>query len=176
MERFDQIVCDPRLRRGELEAHLQGPDPAQPLIRYEISDAVTLAPGPNPTGRPWRCLASVEGRSAEVLHLSAPGGGEVAVHPSALGVAFAGLPDVRQYQVLHDRHGLHVRVVLAPGAPVDTSARLRRSLAASLQAAGALPPPVDVQPVAALQREPGPAAKLKLVASTHPGGRRAPAG
>jgi phenylacetate-CoA ligase len=149
---------------------------AQPLIRYEISDAVTLAPGPNPTGRPWRCLASVEGRSAEVLHLSALGGGEVAVHPSALGVAFAGLPDVRQYQVLHDRHGLHVRVVLAPGAPVDTSARLRRSLAASLQAAGALPPPVDVQPVAALQREPGRAAKLKLVASTHPGGGRAPAG
>jgi hypothetical protein len=32
MERFDQIICDPRLRRGELEAHLQGPDPAQPFL------------------------------------------------------------------------------------------------------------------------------------------------
>ena len=150
---------------------------AQPLIRYELSDAVTLAAGPNPSGRPYRRLAAVDGRSADVLHLPAGGGdGQVAVHPAALGNAFAGLPDVHQYQVLHDHDGLHARVVLAPGAPVDTSDRLRRALAESLRAAGALPPPIDVQQVAALQREPGPAAKLKLVESTHPGGRPAPAG
>lgn len=32
MEHFDQVVTDPRLRRDELEAHLQGPDPGQPFL------------------------------------------------------------------------------------------------------------------------------------------------
>lgn len=149
---------------------------AQPLVRYEVSDAVTLAEGPNPTGRPYRRLASVDGRSADVLHFPTRGGGEVAVHPVVLATAFAEQPQIRQYQVLHDRDGLHVRVVLAPDAALDTPARLRRSLAESVQAAGALPPAVDVRQVAALQREPGPAAKLKLIKSTHPGGRAAPTG
>ena len=71
---------------------------AQPLIRYEITDAVTLAEGANPAGRPYRCIASIDGRSAEILHLPARGGGETAVHPSALGAAFAHFPEVRQYQ------------------------------------------------------------------------------
>ena len=35
MENFDQIVTDPSLRRAALEAHLAGPDPAQPYLgRY----------------------------------------------------------------------------------------------------------------------------------------------
>lgn len=32
MEHFDQIVCDPRLRRRELEGHLAGPDPARSFL------------------------------------------------------------------------------------------------------------------------------------------------
>jgi phenylacetate-CoA ligase len=141
---------------------------AQPLIRYEITDAVTLADGPGPAGRPYRRIAAVEGRSAEVLHLPARGGGEAAVHPSALGAAFAGFPAVRQYQFVYDGDGLQARVVLAPDAPAGAPDRLRRALELAIEATGALAPPVAVRPVAALEREPGPGQKIKLVKSARP--------
>jgi phenylacetate-coenzyme A ligase PaaK-like adenylate-forming protein len=149
---------------------------AQPLIRYEISDVVTLADGPNPSGRPYRRIASIEGRRMDTLYLPGRGGGEVAMHPFGLGAAFAALPDVRQYQVLHDRHGLHVRVILAGDASAATPERLRQALVEAIDAAGAVPPPVEVTQVDALEREPGPAAKFKLVRSTVPSGRAVPVG
>ena len=42
---------------------------AQPLIRYELTDSVVESPLPNPAGRPWRCLLSVDGRTADILYL-----------------------------------------------------------------------------------------------------------
>lgn len=37
MDNFDRIVTDPRLRRADLEAHLTGPDAAQPFLgRYRV--------------------------------------------------------------------------------------------------------------------------------------------
>jgi phenylacetate-coenzyme A ligase PaaK-like adenylate-forming protein len=151
-------------------------DYAQPLIRYELSDVVTLADGSNPSGRPYRRIASIEGRRMDTLHLPRRGGGEVALHPTGLSPAFASLPEVREYQVLHDHRGLHVRVVLAPGADPATPERLRRALAAAVEAAGAVAPPVEVVEVDALEREPGPAAKLKLVKSTVPSRHAVPPG
>jgi phenylacetate-CoA ligase len=151
-------------------------DYAQPLIRYELSDVVTLADGPNPSGRPYRRIASIEGRRMDTLHLPRRGGGEVALHPTGLSPAFASLPEVREYQVLHDHRGLHARVVLAPGADPATPERLRRALAAAVEAAGAVAPPVEVIEVDALEREPGPAAKLKLVKSTVPSRQAVPPG
>jgi phenylacetate-CoA ligase len=151
-------------------------DYAQPLIRYELSDVVTLADGPNPSGRPYRRIASIEGRRMDTLHLPRRDGGEVALHPTGLSPAFASLPEVREYQVLHDPRGLHARVVLAPGADPATPERLRRALAAAVEAAGAVAPPVEVIEVDALEREPGPAAKLKLVKSTVPSSQAVPPG
>jgi putative adenylate-forming enzyme len=140
----------------------------QPLIRYELSDSVTLAGGPNPLGLPYQRIAQVDGRSDDVITLPAAGGGEVAVHPLRLRAPFAALPEVRQYQIRHDRAGLHVRVVLRPAAPAGTPARVRATLVEELRAAGALPPPVEVVPVAVIERAPGHAAKFKLVQTTPP--------
>jgi phenylacetate-CoA ligase len=142
---------------------------AQPLIRYEISDAITLAAGDNPTGRPYRRIAAIEGRRAETLHLPARGGGEAAVHPSALGAAFASSPEVHQYQFIFDGRVLQARVVLAPDAPAELPDRLRRSLERAIRATGALPPTVDIKPVTALQREPGPGQKIMLVKTVRAG-------
>jgi phenylacetate-CoA ligase len=139
---------------------------AQPLIRYELSDAVTMAGGPSPTGRPYQRIASVNGRIADTLYLTGAHGGEVALHPSALGPAFARVPAVRQFQLLHDERGLHARVVLGDGADDDAPDRVRWRLVEAIETAGAVPPPIDVEPVPALDREPGPAAKLALIKST----------
>jgi phenylacetate-coenzyme A ligase PaaK-like adenylate-forming protein len=154
---------------------------AQPLIRYQLSDVVTPADapdmdGPNPSGRPWRRIASIEGRCMDTLWLPGRHGGQTAVHPTAFGPAFASLPDVLQYQVIYDQHGLRARVVLADAAGTDVPERLRRALIAAVEAAGAVPPAVGVEQVAALQREPGPATKFKVVTSRVPADRPIPPG
>jgi phenylacetate-coenzyme A ligase PaaK-like adenylate-forming protein len=135
----------------------------QPLIRYELSDSVTLEPGPDPSGRPYTRIARVDGRSDDILRLPAARGGEVAVHPFRLRAPFASLPAVRQYQVVHDRTGLHVLVVLRPGAGADAGERVRAALAGALEAAGAIPPQITVASVPSIGREPGDAAKYKLI-------------
>jgi phenylacetate-CoA ligase len=144
---------------------------AQPLIRYELSDSVTLAEGPNPLGLPYARIAQIDGRSDDIVTMAAPDGGQVAVHPLRLRAPFASLPEVRQYQIRHDQAGLHVRVVLRPTAPSDTAARVRATLVEELRAAGALPPPVEVTPVPAIERESGHAGKFKLIQTTLPGSR-----
>lgn len=62
---------------------------AQPLIRYELTDSVTLA-APD-------LIASIDGRSDDILVLPGKEGGEVAVHPLRLRAPFAGLAQVALY-------------------------------------------------------------------------------
>jgi len=142
----------------------------QPLVRYELSDSVTLAGGPNPLGLPYARIAAVDGRSDDVITLAAAGGGRVAVLPFRLQAPFSELLEVRQYQVVHDLAGLRVAVVLRDRAPADTPARVRAALVRELRDAGAVPPPIEVTPVPEIERDPGHGAKLKLVRSVVPRG------
>jgi phenylacetate-CoA ligase len=136
---------------------------ALPLVRYEVGDVVTLADGPSPSGRPYRRLAAVQGRTGDVLELPARGGGRVVVHPFRLGRPLARFPEVRQFQLRCDASGVRMQVVLRASAGADVPARLGAALVRELEEAGATPPPVTVEPVAAIAREAGPGAKLKLV-------------
>jgi phenylacetate-CoA ligase len=134
-----------------------------PLIRYELADRVTVSPEPSPGGRPYRHLVAIEGRTADTLHFPGREGGEVAVLPLRLGAPFARLPAVRQFQIVHEAGGLEVRVVLDPEAPGDTADRVRTAVLGVLEQARAVAPSLSVTPVAELEREPGAAAKLKLI-------------
>ena len=136
---------------------------ALPLIRYELSDVVTAAPGPGPAGRPYRRLAAVEGRSGDLLRLPAGGGATVAIHPFRLGRPLRAFPDVRRFQLAREGAEIVVEVVLRSGAARDVPDRLRAAIVAELEAAGAVAPAVAVAPVARIARESGPGAKLKLV-------------
>src|SRR3712207_8918497 len=51
--------------------------------------------------------ASVDGRTADILHLPGPDGARVPVHPSVLGSAVAPFPEVGQYAFVADAGGLH---------------------------------------------------------------------
>jgi phenylacetate-coenzyme A ligase PaaK-like adenylate-forming protein len=139
---------------------------AQPLIRYELSDRVTVAHGPNPAGRPYRCLERIEGRAADTLRLRARDGGEVAVMPYRLGEPVARTPGVSQFQIVWDGTRMEVRLVVGRSSPRDVAGALQANLSEALVAGGAVPPPIDVCVVDALEREPGPAAKLKLIKAT----------
>ncbi len=137
---------------------------ALPLIRYEIADAVTLAPGPDPTGRPYQRIVRVDGRNDDILRFPAARGGEALVLPHRLRVPFAGLPEVTQYQIVRQPDRLLVRVVLHPSASVETPARISAGIRAALEEADAIAPPIEVEPVSMIEREPG-SAKIKLIRS-----------
>jgi len=147
MAEFDHIVTDPRLRLDDLRAHLAGVE----------------SPLPNPTGRPWRCLLSVDGRTADILYLPGPDGATVPIHPSVLGSAVAPIAEVGEYAFVYDVNGLHAQIVLTPGASPDVPERLRDALGTAIGLTGAIPPAVEVRPVPALEREPG--GKIRLVRS-----------
>jgi phenylacetate-coenzyme A ligase PaaK-like adenylate-forming protein len=141
----------------------------QPLIRYELSDSVTLAHEPAPHGRPYRCIARIDGRSDDMLRLQGADG-VVAVHPFQLRAPFASLPAVRAYQITNNVSGLDVQVVLRPDAAQDTTARVRASLLRAVVEAGAKPVALRVTPVQEIKRDSSSGAKLKSIVNNVPRG------
>jgi phenylacetate-coenzyme A ligase PaaK-like adenylate-forming protein len=135
---------------------------ALPLIRYELADTVTLAAGPDPSGLPYRRIERVDGRNDDLLRLPRPGGGEAVVLPYRLRAPFTLLPDVLQYQVVHLPGRLTVRVVLRPDASAETADRVAAAVRGAVEDAGAVPPPIAVEPVAEIDREPG-TMKVKVI-------------
>jgi phenylacetate-CoA ligase len=135
-----------------------------PLIRYELSDRITLASGANPAGRPFRVIRAIEGRSADTLVFPARrGNGTIAVLPFTLADSLTHLPGIRQYQLVHNPGELLLRLALAPDAPPGLEQRAQADLIHALEAAGARPPAVRTAIVPAIHRDPGVAAKLKLI-------------
>jgi phenylacetate-coenzyme A ligase PaaK-like adenylate-forming protein len=130
------------------------------LIRCELSDTLTMVDH----GDAEPQIARIDGRSDDILVFDASGGGEIRVHPYWLRSPFTSLTDVRQYQIVQTPTSLRVLIVPRASAPRDLAARVARALERQLAAAGAVSPDIDVQPVAEIRREPGHAAKLKLVA------------
>ena len=140
---------------------------AQPLIRYELADSVVLAAGPDPSGRPYDRIQRVDGRSDDVLSLPTADGGFVSVHPYLVRAPFTLLPEVVQYQIVHRQR----RPARQGGAPAAIRLRPggagRDCHAHAVAGAGAR---IDVSVVAVdrIEREPGHAAKVKLVVSEVP--------
>ena len=135
----------------------------QPLVRYEISDAVALAPATCPCGRPLRLMTAIDGRSDDVLRLPGPDGTPVPVHPNHFMEPVEALAGVRQYQVVHDPARVRVLIVPAPGAPAALAGEVAAAIAGALRPLGVQPPPVEVELVERIERDGGVSGKLKLV-------------
>lgn len=73
---------------------------------------------------------------------------------------FAAFPEVVQYQLIHEQDRLVVQIVVRERSPADTPERLRDALLRGLGNAGAVPPPVIVNAVSGIYREPGAAGKF----------------
>lgn len=105
-----------------------------PLIRYELSDRVTLSPEHCGCGLPFRVLEAVEGREQDVLSLPGPSG-PLSIHP---GVFHAVLDDVdaAAWQVV--QHGeSDLRVLVVPTNSPLSSEHVRTAVDDALRAAGA---------------------------------------
>jgi putative adenylate-forming enzyme len=134
----------------------------QPLIRYELSDSLCLEAEPCPCGRPFTLVGGIQGRTDDVLHLPAAGGGEVAVHALTFHRVLDAVP-ASGWQVVQESGSLTVLLSGAGSGLVDEmlSDKLTRALAAQ----GVSLPRIVVQRVAAIPR--GAAGKAPLIRPNH---------
>ena len=137
-----------------------------PLIRYEMTDRVTLATEPCPDGLPFRLLASIEGRTDDILTLPAATGGTIRVHPVVFHRALD-LLDAAGWQIRQGKSDLTVLIAAGPTVnPTDAADTVR----AALIDAGVQPPAINIRKVDTIPA--GAAGKRPLVvaynASTAP--------
>jgi phenylacetate-coenzyme A ligase PaaK-like adenylate-forming protein len=115
-----------------------------PIIRYEISDEVTLAP-PDPNC-PWKGqrIMSIHGRQDDAFHYA----GRV-VHPHTFRSVLTRHASVTEYQVQQTRRGADILVV--PLSTLDAT-RLEREIVVALEKAGLSEPTVRIQQTERIER------------------------
>src|SRR3954451_5830163 len=136
----------------------------QPLIRLEVSDAVTLSATACGCGRTLRRLERVDGRAEDVIWLPGAGGRPIAVVPMQFSV-IARDRDVVEFQVVQEGERLVVLVV-ARGAGPGLEQRLRAGVDERLRALGVASIEIDVRRRDVLERS--AAGKLALVIADRP--------
>jgi phenylacetate-CoA ligase len=120
-------------------------NPLMPLIRYEISDEVTLLDEPCACGSVHQRIADIEGRNDDTF-VYADG---VSVHPHLFRSILGREPAISEYQVQQTRAGAEI-VVCAEG-PFDVES-LERKLQHALARAGCPEPAVTVTVVGSIPR------------------------
>jgi phenylacetate-coenzyme A ligase PaaK-like adenylate-forming protein len=126
-----------------------------PLIRYEITDEVTILTDPCPCGSPRRCVADVQGRLDDVFVYDGR-----RVHPHVFRSALGHHQGVVEYQVRQTTEG--ARIAVRCSAPVDLE-RLGSEVAHALSNLGVPGPVVEVTAVPRLERDSGPAKLRRFV-------------
>ena len=116
----------------------------QPLIRYELSDSVRLAPEPSSLHLPFVRIDGIQGRTEDILRLPAVSGGDVAVHPITFHHVLDSLP-VSGWQVVQEKDGLRVLLSGAQNNTNDT--QVVDAITRNLTAQNVLTPRISVQHV-----------------------------
>jgi len=138
----------------------------QPLIRYEVSDMITMSAEPCRCGRPFRLIAEIEGRSDDIIYLQAPGGRDVPVHPIHFYTSMEAFEEIKEYRILLEDDGINIGIVLRGGVSGEEVAnKLKASLRKEIESVGAKCPEIRVQFVDRIERDPNLMGKLKLVKS-----------
>ena len=87
----------------------------QPIIRYDLSDSITVNPDPCPCGNPLPAI-HIEGRRDDVLYLQTPHGMSVPILPMALATVVEEVPGVTRYQIIQTAPAeLSLRIEAPPG-------------------------------------------------------------
>lgn len=123
-----------------------------PLIRYELSDSVRLAPPePCPCGRVFARVDALQGREEESLSFAKVGGGHIAVQPGIFHRVMDLVP-VAEWQVVHEDRGL--TILVAGQESGFHSEDLRSRLHDELVRMGAVVPVIQVEAVDKVPRTP----------------------
>jgi len=114
-------------------------NPVLPLIRFELTDQVTVTGTACPCGSAHTLIADVQGRLEDAFRY--PGG--AIIHPHVFGSALRRDPGIVTYQVRQTPAGAEVLAVGAPGDP----AGLESALVSELRRHGLADPAVTVRTV-----------------------------
>lgn len=120
-------------------------NPLMPLIRYEISDEVTLLDEPCACGSVHQRIADIEGRNDDTFVY----GDGVSVHPHLFRSILGREPAISEYQVQQTRAGAEI-IVCAAG-PFDVES-LNRKLQEALARSGCPEPAVTVTVAGSIPR------------------------
>jgi phenylacetate-CoA ligase len=136
-----------------------------PVIRYELSDLVTMADGSCRCGSPFARIAGIQGRREEMLQVPTAAGARVDVHAARLRSPLLRIAGITQHQFAQLPDGIRILIVPAPGCDsaairAATEGAIRTTLA-PLDAATAR---LEVEIVDHIDRA-GSGAKEKLVAN-----------
>jgi phenylacetate-coenzyme A ligase PaaK-like adenylate-forming protein len=116
-----------------------------PLLRYEVTDEVTLLEEPCPNGSSFRRIARVEGRLDDCFTYD----GGIRIHPIVFRSPLTRERSIKAYQVRQSERGAAIQV-LAEGS-IDC-ASLERRVERGLAKAGLVAPRVSVEQVTSIQR------------------------
>ena len=134
-----------------------------PLVRYEVSDMVTMSDAPCECGRPYARITSIEGRREELLHFPTSDGGIVAVHAGRLRSPLIGTAGIRQFQIQKHSDGLVIRISLRDQRTKEDIQKLaEEQIRGILNKTGAIVKRLSVEVVDNIERV-GTGAKEKLV-------------
>ncbi len=120
-----------------------------PLIRYELSDRVRLAPAPCVCGRPFAMIDSIQGRKEDILFFPAPDGSCRTVNPHVFHLVLALVP-CSAWQVLQEPGELRVLLSGVPDSFADET--LISALRQALAERDVVVPPITIQRVASIPR------------------------
>jgi phenylacetate-coenzyme A ligase PaaK-like adenylate-forming protein len=124
-----------------------------PIIRYEMTDEVTLIDDPCPCGSAFRRIADIQGRTDDLFRYA----GDVVVHPAVFRTPLGRTRGALEYRVLQTARGADVEIRTTGTIDVE---RLSREIVERLRTVGLPAPQVTVRRVPEIERT-GPSRKLK---------------
>jgi phenylacetate-coenzyme A ligase PaaK-like adenylate-forming protein len=120
-------------------------NPLLPLIRYEITDEITLDDEPCACGSSHRRIRDIQGRNDDTFHYG-PG---VSIHPHLFRSVLAKRSAISEYQISQTPSG--ARVTICATGPVDTD-EIASEIAGALGRSGVPQPSVAVEFAAEIPR------------------------
>ncbi|HPY34626.1 MAG TPA: hypothetical protein PKY32_02395 [Smithellaceae bacterium] len=138
----------------------------QPLIRYEITDMVTISNEVCPCGRSFRLITKVEGRNDDIIYLRNASGLDIPVHHIHFTTAVGVVKGIKEYRIVHDDKGLIINVVLRKGSSEDNvTNEIKVNLIETLQTLGVKYPDIHIRFIDKIDRDPDAMGKVKLIQS-----------
>ena len=136
----------------------------QPVIRYEMSDMMTVTDAPCPCGCSFRRIVFMEGRNDDIITMVDARGKIVSIPPYFFHGPMAKLSQVREYQIIQKKDGLHFRIVLKQGIEKKTVAEsIKKMMRREFESYKLVCPDIHVAFVHRIVRDSSMMGKVKLV-------------
>jgi phenylacetate-coenzyme A ligase PaaK-like adenylate-forming protein len=135
----------------------------QPLIRFEITDLMTVTEDPCPCGCTFARITALEGRTSDIVELPGGAGRTTQVHPARLTQPLVGVAGLAEFQIVVGPGEMRLRLAPARGAePARVCSDATDVLGRGLRALGVEDVALSAELVDHIERDPV-SGKVKLL-------------